>query len=559
MRPTLRFFGRRIIAAILFLGAIDLSIAPNNPAQAMDAVRGGALPHPLPLFPADNWWNRDISNWPVDPNSAGYISFVNNGGTRRLHPDLGGDASTPQDPYAIYGMPYAVVSNVAASDLVAVNFYYASESDGVDHATNTSYPFYPIPSDAIAQPYWIEGGDPGDVDRRSSQDRHFLIVDYDRNYLYELYNVYYNATQGKWYAGSGAFFDMNANHPRTNTWTSADAAGLAILPGLVRYDEVYDPNVTEIRHAFRVTVRKTNGYVYPASHQAGSTQGALPMGARLRLKASVNVAQRTSDPNMQKIFRAMQKYGLIVADNGSDMYITGTYDTRWDNGVLNPAFNTLTAGDFEVIQLGYNPTVSVPALSSVSVTPSSVTGGNTTAGTVNLTAPAPAGGLTIGLSSTSTAATVAVSVGVGAGATSANFTVNTVPVSSTTTAVITASYNGINKTAALAVQPAAPAVLVPVLASVSLNPSTVLGGSTSTGTVNISAPAPTGGIAVTLSSNKPTKASMPANVTVAAGKNSATFTVSTVSVTSGTGVAISASYGGVTKNATLTIQKRKRR
>jgi len=186
-------------------------------------------------------------------------------------------------------------------------------------------------------------------------------VDRDRNHLYELFNVYYDSTQGKWFGGSGAFFDMNTNNRRPDTWTSADAAGLAILPGLVRYDEVYDSNVAEIRHAFRVTVRATNGYVYPASHRAGSTAGALPMGARLRLKASVDVNQRTSDPNARKIFRAMQRYGVIVGDNGSDMYITGTYDTRWNNGILNPAFAALTASDFEVVQLGYNPPASAPA------------------------------------------------------------------------------------------------------------------------------------------------------------------------------------------------------
>ncbi len=552
MRPTFFcFLLRQIITASLFLGVIALSVATNNPAHAMDAVRGGALPQPLPLFPADNWWNLDISSWPVDPNSANYTSFINNGGTRRLHPDFGGDASTPQDPYAIYGMPYAVVSSVTTSNLVAVNFYYASESDGVDHSTNTSYPFYPIPSDAIAQPYWIEGGDPGNVDLRSSQDRHLLIVDYDHNFLYELYNVYYNTTQGKWYAGSGAFFDMNTNNRRTNGWTSADAAGLAILPGLVRYDEVYDPNVTEIRHAFRVTVRATNGYVYPASHRAGSTPGALPMGARLRLKASVNVAQRTSNPAMQKIFRAMQKYGLIVADNGSDMYITGTYDTGWDNAILNPAFNTLAASDFEVIQLGYNASVATAALGSISVTPASITGGNSATGSVSLTAAAPAGGGVVGLTSSSGAANLPPTVTVNAGATSANFMVTTPPVSSATTAVITAAYNGVNKTAALVVQP-------PALASLTLSPSTALGGSPSTGTVSLSGTAPNGGILVTLSSSKPAKASVPANVTVAAGKNSATFTINTVAVTSGTSVTISASYGGVTKNATLTIQKRKR-
>ena len=124
----------------------------------------------------------------------------------------------------------------------------------------------------------------------------------------------------------------------------------------MRYDEAWNPAITDIGHAFRVTVRATNGYVFPASHRAGSTAGALPMGARLRLKSTVGGADpalRTTDPNVRKIFRAMHKYGLIVADNGSDMYITGTMDIRWDNGVLNPAFASLTAADFDVIQLGW--------------------------------------------------------------------------------------------------------------------------------------------------------------------------------------------------------------
>jgi hypothetical protein len=375
-------------------------------------------------------------------------------------------------------------------------------------------------------------------------------VDYARNMLYELYNVFYNAQQGQWYAGSGAFFDMNTNDRRPDGWTSADAAGLAILPGLVRHDEVYDSNVTEIRHAFRVTVRATNGYVYPASHRAGSTQGALSMGARLRLKASVDVTQRTSDPNIQKIFRAMQKYGLIVADNGSDMFITGTYDTRWDNDILNPAFYALTASDFDVIRLGYNPSVAPAALSSVSVSPSSVTGGQPGTGTVSLTAAAPAGGIVVDLSSGDPAAAVPATVTVNADATSGNFTVTTSPVGSTTTAAITATYDGATKTATLAIKP-------PVLSSLTLNPSTVYGGSTSTGTVRLSGAAPYGGIVVTLSSSKPTKASVPPSVTVAAGTNFATFTINIAAVASKTSATISASYGGVTKKAILTIQKKK--
>ena len=245
----------------------------------------------------------------------------------------------------IYGFPYAVVDGTVTKQ--AVQFQYADESDGVNHTTGTSIPFYPIPDEAITQAHWIEGGEPGNVDLRSSSDRHLLIVDGTNRFLYELYNVFYDGSQ--WHAGSGAFFDMSANGRRPDGWTSADAAGLAILPGLVRYDEVFGS--AEIQHAFRVTVRATNGYVYPASHQAGSTSGALPMGARLRLKATRDLSGFA--PETQRIFRAMQRYGLIVADNGSDLYISGTYDTRWNNGALNPAFQALTASDFEVVTLGY--------------------------------------------------------------------------------------------------------------------------------------------------------------------------------------------------------------
>ncbi len=312
------------------------------------SIQGGALPGPLPLLPADNWWNLDISAAPVDASSANYINFI--GTTRALHPDFGGDVSTGSAQ--VYGFPYAVVDGT--TPLRAVQFQYPDESDGVNHTTNTSVPFYPIPDEAITQAHWIESGEPGDVDLRSSSDRHMLIVDRDHRYLYELYNLFYDGSQ--WQAGSGAFFDLSTNTRRPDGWTSADAAGLAILPGLVRYDEAFGTD--EIRHAFRVTVRATNGYVFPASHRAGSTTGALPMGARLRLKSTRNLS--TFTPEVQRIFRAMQRYGLIVADNGSDMFISGTYDTRWNSDILNPAFRALTANDFEVISLGFNPATAVP-------------------------------------------------------------------------------------------------------------------------------------------------------------------------------------------------------
>lgn len=319
-----------------------------EPAESLPAERGGALPGLMPLFPPDNWWNQDISQAPVDSRSAQFIAFINNGGTRRLHPDFGGFASPGS--VEIYGFPYAVVSGNQPRR--TVQFYYAGESDGV------GYPFYPIPDEAITQPYWIEGGYPGASS--AGGDRHMLIVDRDNRHLYELFDLRWNGSH--WTAGSGAFFDLKTNHRRPEGWTSADAAGLAILPGLVRIDEIIDPG--EIAHAFRVTVRATNGYVWPASHRAGSIPGALPMGARLRLKASKDLSGY--HPGLQKLFRAFQRYGLIVADNGSDMYVSGTFDPRWPNDILNPAFRSLTASDFEVIELGWRGGGGCPAPGSPS-------------------------------------------------------------------------------------------------------------------------------------------------------------------------------------------------
>jgi len=324
---------RSFIAALLLALAMPLAAA----------TQGGRLPVPLPLFPPNNWWNIDVSQAPVDPSSAAFITFI--GTTRSLHPDFGGDAGDG----TIYGIPFLQVEGDQPKR--AVEFYYPDQSDGVDHETGEPFPFYPIPDEAITQSGWIEGGPPGNVDEGG--DRHILIVDTTNNHLYELYDMFHDGSG--WTGGSGAFFDMNTNGRRPEGWTSADAAGLAILPGLVRYDEAHDPG--EIRHAFRVTVRATNGHVYPASHTAGSTSGALPMGARLRLKADKDISAFT--PEVQKIFRAMKKYGLIVADNGSDMYISGAYDTRWNNDVLNPAFRALKAGDFEVVQRGWHPPVTL--------------------------------------------------------------------------------------------------------------------------------------------------------------------------------------------------------
>lgn len=326
-------------AAVLLSGAVL--------AAALPPVISGPLPA-RQVFSAANWWNQDISRAPLDPNSSSYINFVsgrvsgNTTARRQLHPDFG---PSP------YGIPYVVVSGDAA--LVAPAWVaYGDESDNGAPGRPAGYP---IPAEAKTQANFIEGAVPGGG---TDGDRHLLLIDRDHWLLYETANTFWNASLNRWEAACGAVFDLSRSDRRPETWTSADAAGLAIFPGLVRYDEAYGTG--EITHAFRVTVRSTNNYVWPASHRAGSTTGALPMGARLRLKATKDLT--TYRREIQRIFRAMQRYGLIVADNGSDMYISGAMDSRWDNGVLNPAFHSLTADDFEVVQLGWRSNVPLPPI-----------------------------------------------------------------------------------------------------------------------------------------------------------------------------------------------------
>ncbi len=327
--------GLRLAAALSLLGASVYAQAPQPPAL---------LPSPLPLFPPDNWWNTDISSAPVDSNSTNFTNFI--GAGVGMHPDFGGNDGTT---YGVYGMIYAVVPGTTPLEVVDFSTGWPSQSDAGASGRPAGYP---IPLSARTQGRWIEGGLPGGG---AGGDRHMLLVDKDNRILYELYATRWNAGLGRWQADSGAIYYLDGNGRRPDTWTSADASGLAIFPGLVRYDEVFGPN--PIRHAFRMTVDFTNGYVFPASHDAttSSNANAVPMGARLRLKAGTNISGYPA--YVQKIFQAMKTYGLIVTDNGSDMYVSGAYDTRWDNDVLNPAFASLTASDFEVVQRGWKPPV----------------------------------------------------------------------------------------------------------------------------------------------------------------------------------------------------------
>ena len=330
---------RTFLVSASFAGSV-LVLQAAAPPVVNEALTGRQV------FPATNWWNTDITSAPVDSRSAALIDFIsgrtatNRTPIRRLHPDFGPPP---------YGFPYIVVAGDQAR--VPVTFTdYGDESD----SGAAGLPGYPIPLEARTQANYIEGGVAGGG---STGDRHLLVIDRDRWLLYETFATLWNGGAARWEAGSGAVFDLSRNDRRPEGWTSADAAGLAIFPGLIRYDEALGS--AEITHAFRVTTRGSNGYVWPASHAAGTNASAPPMGARLRLKASKDISGFA--PEVQRIFRAMKRYGLIVADNGSDMYISGTMDARWNNSVLNPAFNALTADDFEVVQLGWKPSAPISA------------------------------------------------------------------------------------------------------------------------------------------------------------------------------------------------------
>ncbi len=272
--------------------------------------------YPRPLFPADNPWNQPVDTAQVDPNSSTIISAI--GLTKSFHPDFG--AFWNGGPF---GIPYLVVAGNTAK--VPVTFDSFDESDPGP---------YPIPPNAP-----IEGG------ASSGGDRHVLIVDRDNWKLYELFAAY-PQTDGSWRAGSGAVFDLQSNALRPIYWTSADAAGLPILPGLARYDEVVAGAIT---HALRFTVSRTRrAFMAPARHWASSDTSSTrpPMGMRVRLKASFDVS--AYPPSARVILTALQKYGMIVADNGSDWYLSGVADPRWNDNEIN-MLKQLKGSDFEVV------------------------------------------------------------------------------------------------------------------------------------------------------------------------------------------------------------------
>jgi hypothetical protein len=294
------------------------------------------------IFPADNAWNTDISGYALDPNGATYLA--NMSPATGFHPDWG----TVTDEY---GIPFSTGTGAAPQPMTWNVDYGATESDPLPCASGGNQFCYPIPLTAA-----IEGGPTADT----GSDRHVLYIDTagapNNCTLYELYNAQNPTGTSGWTASNGAIFHLGSDVLRTAGWTSADAAGLPILPGLVRYDEVM---AGEIRHAIRFTVQKSQqGYIHPATHAAGNSSTTLPpMGLRLRLKASFDTSS-FSGPTLV-ILTAMKKYGIILADNGSNWYISGECNQGWadymDDLVSN--LKKVHGSDFEVVNTGTVSTV----------------------------------------------------------------------------------------------------------------------------------------------------------------------------------------------------------
>lgn len=296
---------------IIFL----LSCSPTEDTQEDTGDNTGDLQ----IFPPDNPWNTDISTYRVHPDSDKFISSIGSG--KSLHPDFGTVWNGAPN-----GIPYIIVPGSTPM----VNIIFTAYGDESDPGP------YPVPDDAP-----VEGGN------NSDGDRHVIVIDTDNKILYELYRAF--KVSGGWEAESGAKWDLTSNQMRTKYWTSADAAGLPVFPGLVRYNEV---SKGEITHALRFTVRRTQrGFIYPARHFASNSSdpNLPPMGLRLRLKSDFDISG-FSEQN-QVILRALKKYGMLVADNGGDWFISGSPDSRWDDEDLNQLKN-IHGMDFEVVYTG---------------------------------------------------------------------------------------------------------------------------------------------------------------------------------------------------------------
>lgn len=318
---------RVILGSCLAVGSLIATAARNSSSQAEQAeqsppARRSVLKTEfgdLEILPADNPWNTDVSRLPVHPKSPAWLASI--GLDKPLHPDFGTVWNGAPN-----GIPYAVVGRDQPK--VAITFQYADESDAGP---------YPIPKEAQ-----IEGGE------KSEGDRHVIVVDFHGKKLYEMFSAQRQGAD--WKAGSGAVFDLTSNNLRPAGWTSADAAGLPIFPGLARYEEAVEQG--EIRHALRFTARKTQrGYITPATHFASRSNDANlpPMGLRIRLKADFDISRFPK--TAQVILRGLKTHGMLLADNGGDWFISGAPHPRWNDDELN-TLKKVKGSDFECVETG---------------------------------------------------------------------------------------------------------------------------------------------------------------------------------------------------------------
>jgi hypothetical protein len=301
-------------------GTGGVQVTPDKGVALSTASAPGSMPDmSCQAFPADNIWNRKITDLPVHPLSEKYIASI--GANAPLHRDFGSGVFDGET----LGIPYAVVPGSQPKVGITLTDY-GDESDAGP---------YPVPTNVP-----IEGG------VSSEDDRHALVVDRDSCTLYELYNAHPHS-DGTWDASAGAKWDLKSNALRPDSWTSSDAAGLPVLPGLVRYDEVASG---EIKHALRFTAKTTQkAHLWPARHDASesSDSNLPPMGLRVRLKSGVDISSYPRD--VQVILQALKDYGMFLADNGSPWFITGTPDDRWDNDEIQDNLKTIHGSDFEAV------------------------------------------------------------------------------------------------------------------------------------------------------------------------------------------------------------------
>jgi hypothetical protein len=311
-----------VFAAAAISGLLAVAFSPSASATRPE--------YPCTLFPANNIWNTRVDNLPVDPHSRDYINRI--GANTGLHPDFG--SGTWND--APIGIPYVVVPT--NQPLVQVTFDIWDESDAGPYPIPTNAPIEGLPTTGPTSTPPVDG------------DRHVLVMRQGDCRLYETWYTWQTPQPSfHWWAGSGALFNLNSNALRPNTWTSADAAGLPILAGLVNYDEVASG---EIRHAIRFTANDTQrAYVWPARHYASTITDPTypPMGQRFRLKANVDISGFS--PEVRVILTAFKRYGVILADNGSSWYISGIPDERWNNDNLVGELGQIQGSDFEAVDV----------------------------------------------------------------------------------------------------------------------------------------------------------------------------------------------------------------